>query len=369
MRTEDLKLLSGSERRLLERHCFQIETFARLRAKFLSGELTLDGNRLTARVEHPEKGDLRRLPAAGSEEGRRLAAIGRESLERGEVGALILNGGMATRFGGVVKGCVEVFNERCFLGLKLADAARWDAPVLLMNSFATDQKTGQYLEAREYFGFEPEKLVTFTQNISLRLTPGGAIFREVEGETLYAPGHGDVAEATRRGGLKAFLAMGGKYLLMSNVDNVLARLDPMVVGAHIDAAQREGVEMTAEVVDNNGSATGGMPARVDGELQIVESFRFPRDFDVSAIPVYNTNTFMFTAKALDRAFDLTWFVVEKEVDGHPVIQFERLAGQLSAFLTSQFLEVPREGKKSRFLPIKERRDLEENREFLASVLT
>lgn len=369
MRTANLDCLNSEERELLEKHHFDFATFDRLRKRYLAKTLTMEGNRLKGQVEHPREGDLLTLPNRESDEGERLIEIGTAALEAGEVGALVLNGGMATRFGGVVKGCVEVFEDQCFLGLKLADAARWKAPLLLMNSFATDQKTARHLEKYKYYGFPEERLITFTQNISLRLTPEGEIFNNVPGETLYAPGHGDVAEATRRGGLTRFLELGGKYLLMSNVDNVLARLDPLVVGVHIDAAESRGVEMTAEVVDNFGAAKGGMPARVDGSLQIVEAFRFPHDFEASAIPVYNTNTFLFTAQALLRDFDLTWFVVEKEVSGLPVIQFERLAGQLSAYLESQFLQVPRRGKESRFLPIKERSDLEESRDFLAAVLS
>ncbi len=366
MTKDYLSILTDEERRLLKENHFEERTFEGLRERFRQGNWTAKDNQVRGTVELPEKGDIRPLSDADSEEGRRLAQIGRDALASGEVGALVLNGGMATRFGGVVKGCVDVFDDVCFLGLKLADAKNHGSPVpvLLMNSFATDEKTRQHLESRNYYGFPKDQLITYTQNISMRLTPEGEIFRTEQGDTLYAPGHGDVAEATRRSALDEFRDRGGKYLLMSNVDNVLATLDPLVVGTHIDAVQTRGVEMTAEVVDNQGSTTGGMPARVDSELQIVEAFRFPEDFDASSIPVYNTNTFMFNADALDQDFDLTWFVVEKTVQERPAIQFERLAGQLSAFLSSQFVQVPRTGVKSRFLPIKRREDLEENREFL-----
>ncbi len=359
-----LEELSKEERRLLEKHHFDRETFEGLRRRFRTGKWTVDDNRITGDVELPNEGDVRRLPEPDSDESRRLRELGSSALERGEVGALVLNGGMATRFGGVVKGCVDVFDERSFLGIKLADAARWNAPMLLMNSFATDEKTMRHLESRDHYGFSPEKLLTFTQNISLRLSPSGDIFRTENGDTLYAPGHGDVAEATRRGALERFRDGGGKYLLMSNVDNVLASLDPVVVGYHVDAVESSGVEMTIEAVDNEGSTTGGMPARVDQKLQVVEAFRFPTDFDVSSIPVYNTNTFMFNADALERDFDLTWFVVEKSVNDEKAIQFERLAGEISAFLKTQFLQVPRRGRQSRFLPIKRREDLANNRGFL-----
>jgi UTP--glucose-1-phosphate uridylyltransferase len=364
-----LDKLSPKERHLLARHHFDSATFEKLRRRFCEGQWSTADNRLTGQVELAAGGDIQSLPDATSEEGERLATIGREALERGEVGALVLNGGMATRFGSVVKGCVPVFDGYSFIGLKLADAASrgTSVPVLLMNSFATDDKTKEHLVTNKFFGFPQTQVTTFTQNISLRLTPEGDIFRTEEGETLYAPGHGDVGEVVRREVLNEFRARGGKYLLMSNVDNVLASLDPIVIGAHVAAAEAQGVEMTIETVDNQGSTTGGMPARVDGKLQVVEAFRFPQGFDVSAIPVYNTNTFLFTADALDRDFDLTWFVVEKTVQGKKAVQFERLAGQLSAFLKAQFLEVPRRGQASRFLPIKRREDLEDNREFLHRV--
>lgn len=358
------EILSPEERGLLERHHFDRQTFQQLRDRFRSGDWTVEDNRIDGEVDLPNEGDIRTLPHEASDEGQRLTELGRRALENGEVGALVLNGGMATRFGSVVKGCVDVFRNRSFLGIKLADAARWNAPVLLMNSFATDEKTREHLRDRDYYGFSPDRLMTFTQNISLRLTPDGDIFRTEGGDTLYAPGHGDVAEATRRAALDEFRNQGGKYLLMSNVDNVLASLDPLVVGVHVDAVHNSDVEMTIEAVDNEGSTTGGMPARVDGKLQVVEAFRFPTDFDASSIPVYNTNTFLFNADALDQNFDLTWFVVEKFVNDQKAIQFERLAGEISAFLDSQFLQVPRRGRGSRFLPIKRREDLENNRGFL-----
>lgn len=364
-----LAQLSADERRRLAEHHFDVATFNRLRQRFKEGKWSTADNRVTGKVELAHKRDINPLPGADSEQSRRLEVIGKQALQRGEVGALVLNGGMATRFGSVVKGCVPVFDGHSFIGLKLADAAsrQGSVPVLLMNSFATHEKTQEHLVEHNYFGFPPSKVACFTQNISLRLTPQGDLFRTDEGDSLYAPGHGDVAEVVRREILDEFRAQGGKYLLMSNVDNVLASLDPVVVGAHVAAAEAQGMEMTIETVDNQGSTSGGMPARVDGKLQVVEAFRFPEGFDVSAIPVYNTNTFMFSADALDRDFDLTWFVVEKTVKGKKAIQFERLAGQLSAFLKTQFLEVPRRGPKSRFLPIKRRADLEENRSFLREV--
>ena len=152
---------------------------------------------------------------------------------------------------------------------------------------------------------------------------------------------------------------------MSNVDNVLATLDPVILGAHIQAQ----VAMTVESAPRLDGDKGGMPARVDGHLQVVEHFRFPQGFDDSTIPVFNTNTFIFNADALLDAFPLQWFLVEKSVDGQPAIQFERLAGELSAFLPTRFVAVPRDGEASRFLPIKVPADLEQHRDALRHILT
>ncbi len=365
--TDFLNPLSTEERALLETFHFNLPNFLTLRADFLRGKLSAESNRIQAEIRAPLPQDLRKLAKPDSADGLRFAQLGREALARGEVGAVVLNGGMATRFGGVVKGTVEVFDDLSFLGLKLRETKRHGAnvPVLLMNSFATDTKTTEHLKQHDYFGFDPKNLLSFCQNISIRLTRDGEIFRcEDDDESLYAPGHGDLSEAiTRSGALDSFCARGGKYLLMSNVDNVLATLDPIVIGMHIDA-QKRGIEMTVETVEKHTGDSGGMPALVDNHLQVVEAFRFPTDFDQDTIPVFNTNTFLFNAAALQRDYDLTWFVVEKMISQSPAIQFERLAGELSAFMKADFLVVPRSSARSRFLPIKTREDLTQHRDFI-----
>ncbi len=367
MNPNDLDL-SDTQRAELATHHFDAAAFASLRRAYLDGEMTSETNRVAGVVSLPEEGDILTVDPARIEE---LEAIGRAAIEAGELGMLILNGGMATRFGGVVKGCVDVFDGLSFLAVKIKDAARWGGkvPMILMNSFATDAATKAHLEDNAHFGLDPALIDSFTQDISLRLTPGGEIWRDADGEpSPYAPGHGDLPSAIGRGALERFRARGGKYLWMSNVDNVLATCDPAMLGAHIEASRARDVAMTVEAAPLYPGDKGGMPARVDGDLQIVENFRFPADFDHSSIPVFNTNTFIFDADALARGFDLTWFVVEKTVDGRPAIQFERLCGELSAFLPTQFLAIERDGLGSRFLPIKQPQDLDDARDLLARAM-
>jgi UTP--glucose-1-phosphate uridylyltransferase len=137
---------------------------------------------------------------------------------------------------------------------------------------------------------------------------------------------------------------------MANVDNLGAGLDPRLLG-HFAA---EGHSMMAEVVDRLPGERGGAPCAVDGRVKIVEDFAFPPNFDKQAIPCFNTNTLWFRAAALARDFPLQWYTVSKLANDEPVVQFERLVGQLSWFLDTGWMRVGRE----RFLPVKTPEDLE-----------
>ena len=61
---------------------------------------------------------------------------------------------------------------------------------------------------------------------------------------------------------------------------------------------------------------------------------------------------------LDRDFDLGWYFVEKEVEGRKAVQVEHLIGEMTAHLSTNFLQVRRSGSRSRFLPVKTPEDLQ-----------
>lgn len=355
--------------RILHAYGFEEDTFERLRDRLRSGQASDTHNRIRGKVEPPRPGDVEPLPPLGSDAREMLARRGTEAIRNGQVGAVVLAGGMATRFGGVVKAAVEVVDGRSFLDLKLADIERaarraeGRVPVFLMTSFATDEDVKKL--ARRH-STDTCPVSAFAQFVSLRLTPGGDLFRDDDGKpSPYAPGHGDLTFALRRSGvLRRFLEGGGRVLYMSNVDNLTATLDPAVIGAHIEA----GVEITAEVAPKEKGDKGGAPARVDGRPQIVEAFRFPDGFDQDSIPVFNTNSFTLDASAIDRDFPLTWFAVKKTVEGRDAIQFEHLVGELTAFLSSRFLRVERYGPDARFQPVKDPDELASRRAEIVEAL-
>ena len=143
--------------------------------------------------------------------------------------------------------------------------------------------------------------------------------------------------------------------MVANIDNLGATIDPAVVGWHLD----HGAPVSCEVVEKVGSDRGGIPVRLDNRPVVLEEFRLPTEFDPTTVRVFNTNTFLFDARALnDLEMEWTFFTVTKKVDGQPAVQFERLIGEVTSRLPTRFLKVPREGVRSRFLPVKDPAELQ-----------
>jgi len=352
---------------LLDRYGFDANLFESLRAKVASGELSPESNVIRGDIGPPAAEDVTRLPDAtdpGHEEAR---DAGVEALVRGEVAQVVLAGGMATRFGGVVKAVLGAVDGKSFLEAKLAQtkaleqALACTVPVALMTSFATDEAVRTHVFEREL----GDPLV-FHQFVSLRLEPGGGLFLDDGGRpSPYAPGHGDLFQALRRSGtLDELRARGVRVVTVSNVDNLGARVDPVVVGAHLLG----GTPLTCEVARKEGDM-GGAPVRVNGKLQLVEGPRFPESFDQELAPVFNTNTAVVDIDALDVDYDLTWLYVRKTVEERDAVQLERLYHEISAFVPTQYLEVPRRGPRGRFSPIKTPADLERAQDDLRELVS
>ena len=293
----------------------------------------------------------------------RFERVGREALSKGQVAFVVLAGGMATRMGGVVKALVPAVGTLTFLDLRLAEQANWgkrmgvSPPLWLMTSHATDAPLRKALGSRE----DGRSVALFRQNASLRLTPNKDLFVDDKGRPqIYAPGHGDLPEALRRSGLlDAFVASGGKYVWIANIDNLGAGIDPVLLGWHISHHQA----VSVEVVEKIGSDKGGIPVRWRDKPMILEEFRLPLTFDPAQVRVFNTNTFIVDAEPLaSYAMPFTWVQVTKHVNGREAIQFERLIGEITTHLSTKFVLVPREGKASRFLPVKSNEELEKRRD-------
>ncbi|GAC1520249.1 MAG: UTP--glucose-1-phosphate uridylyltransferase [Polyangiales bacterium] len=341
---------------------------ARARLEGWSNRMGHADNRVTGVVEPPRPEDIVPAPAAATAEGAAAVDRGRAAIARGEVAFVVLAGGMATRMGGVVKALVEVLPGLTFLGYRVREIdqllSRYGGrvPLWIMTSFATnaaiEEAIAPYREGRE--------VATFQQDVSLRLTPEGTLFRgEDHQPSLHATGHGDLPDALRRSGLlDAFIARGGRALWIANIDNLGASVDPALLGWHLG----HGAPLSVELVDKVGTDRGGIPARLDGRPVVLEEFRLPKGFDANKVRTFNTNTFLVDARALrDCKPQWTYFEVKKKVGDKDVVQFERLLGELTSWLDTRFVKVPRDGLATRFLPVKDGPELEARRGELTSV--
>jgi UTP--glucose-1-phosphate uridylyltransferase len=379
----ELSSISAPLRARLEASGFDAERLVTLAAPLFaraSGTATGDRdarNRVRGAVEPPGPQDVHDAPEPGSAEHARLAAVGAAAIRRGEVAFCVLAGGMATRMGGVVKALVEAFDGVSFLQLRLNENATWSGragspvPLWLMTSEATEAPIREALARAG----APAHVATFKQDLGLRLTKDGHLFKGEDGQpSTYAPGHGDLLDALRRSGfLSSFVGRGGKHVWITNLDNLGASIDEALLGWFIERK----ADVMVEVAPKADGDRGGIPVWADSEgadgritrrLQVLEEFRLPPGFDANAVRVFNTNTFLVRAEALlDAQVRYAWFEVEKKVGGGVAVQFERLLQELTAAMPAVYARVPREGVASRFLPVKDFDDLAKRREDIRAV--
>jgi UTP--glucose-1-phosphate uridylyltransferase len=377
-------------------YAFDADQFEALRRRVGTGALDPGANRLSRAPEplSTASDHLTDLRPPSLDEARRnaLADAGNAALRAGKVAVLVLNGGMATRFGGGAKGVVPVIPGHprvSFIAIKLAEvrqrrnALGASIPVVFMHSFATQGASQAHLAEIGWQGLPEVDREWFSQSIMPRVLPDGTPLQDLpeaksldDADLYAAPGHGDTLGRLRACGVLARLQTRGvEHVLVSNVDNVGASLDPVILGAHLEAVAA-GAEVSVEVVRRASGDAGGCVAMLPDTRRpaIIEGFRLPEGTELSDYPHFNTNTLWLTTNTIDREVPLTWFAVHKKIDWPresgrapggklDVVQFERLIGQVTEHAPSAYLEVDRE---TRFVPIKTRDDLQANRSKLES---
>ena len=362
---QNLARLSSHTQSLLAQHRFDRDWLIDQAARSRAGKRS---NLIEGELAAPRSQDIIDVEALESEKRDHYHKLGESALRAGQCALVVLAGGMATRMGGVTKALVEVFDGKTFLDLRLAEQRALEEkygrrpPMWLMTSHATHEGIERALGE----ALDGKNIALFRQGLSVRLDQKFDVFLDQSGEpSLHSPGHGDLPDALKSSGLlDDFIQRGGKYVLVTNLDNLGGGLDPVLIGAHLSSD----APVSCEVVDKVGSDRGGIPIEVDGKLVVLEEFRIPEHFDPSKVRVFNVNSFAFDASALrDLEMEWTYFEVTKKVEGTPVIQYERLINEVTSHLSTQYLRVPREGVASRFMPVKDYDELAARREALMAL--
>lgn len=303
--------------------------------------------------------------------------LGEAALTR--LAVIRLNGGLGTSMGlRGPKSLLPVRDGHTFLDiltrhiLAIREATGVSLPLLLMNSFRTEEETLRHLE--RYRNLPSQGLpLSFVQH---RVPKVGADSlepvswpREPELEWC-PPGHGDLFLALDDSGvLSRLLELGYEYAFVANADNLGASISTEILG-YLD---REGYDFVMEAADRTAAdRKGGHLARLrDGRLVLRESAQCPpseRDAfqDVERHRYFNTNNIWLRLAALKSLLDsrqgvlpLPTILNRKNIDPRDpasprVIQLETAMGAaISFFQNTGALRVPR----GRFSPVKTTDDL------------
>lgn len=211
---------------------------------------------------------------------------GLEAIRSGEVGAVLLAGGMGTRLGsddpkgmynvGITR---ELYIFECLIN-NLMDVVRqadkW-IHLFVMTSDKNHDATVGFLKEKDYFGYKPEYIHFFRQEMAAATDYNGKIYLEDKGKLSTSPnGNGGWFISLKNSGLLDLVHSEGiKWLNVFAVDNVLQRIaDPCFVGATI---QRECVVGSKVVRKSNPDEKVGVICLEDGRPSIVEYYELTNE--------------------------------------------------------------------------------------------
>ncbi|CDK28863.1 unnamed protein product [Kuraishia capsulata CBS 1993] len=341
----------------------EMDTFFALFRRYLTDKAsgtTLDWDHIRS-PDHDEVVDYQTLQDANAANLSKLAV-------------LKLNGGLGTSMGCVgPKSVIEVRDGQSFLDLSVRQIEYLnrtfdtDVPLLLMNSFNTDDDT-QHL-VKKYQGHRI-RIRTFNQSRYPRIYKDSLLpvpqSLEDDHDAWYPPGHGDIFESlVSSGELDVLLEQGKEILFVSNGDNLGATVDPKILNHMIET----GAEYIMELTDKTrADVKGGTLINYDGTIRLLEIAQVPKEHveefkSIKKFKNFNTNNLWINLKAIKRLVEANAIQVEiipnqKSITvGNMdinVLQLETAVGAaIRHFNGAHGVVVPR----SRFLPVKTCSDL------------
>jgi UDP-N-acetylglucosamine/UDP-N-acetylgalactosamine diphosphorylase len=241
---------------------------------------------LAAKAEPPQAMRLDGSGARFSPDDARVK--GAELLKTGQVGMILVAGGLGTRLGfDQPKGLFELgpLSRRSLFQIllehSLAVSRRYSAriPLYVMTSPATDEVTRAYLNKHCWFGLPAEDCRIFCQGTMWAVDDRfeRILLEQPDSLFLGPDGHGGMLAAFKKSGCLADAhARGVKQIFYGQIDNPLLQVcDELFLGSHVLA----GSEMTTQVVRKREPLERvGNLASIDGKVQVIEYSDLPDEF-------------------------------------------------------------------------------------------
>lgn len=257
--------------------------------------------------------------------------IGVKAIQNGEVGAVLLAGGMGTRLGsddpkgmyniGLTKD-VFIFQRLIENLMDVVNATGTYIHLFVMTSDKNDEATRKFMAEKNYFGYKPEFVHFFIQEMAPATDYDGHVYMEEKYKISTSPnGNGGWFISMKTAGLTELLHKEGiKWLNIFAVDNVLQRIaDPVFVGASIDADVAVGAKVVRKSAPDE---KVGVMCLEDGKPSIVEYYELTEEMmyakNEKGDPAYNFGVilnYLFRVDALEAMFEdeAQVHVVEKKI--------------------------------------------------------
>lgn len=260
-----------------------------------------------------------------------FTATGLDAIRTGNVGAVLLAGGMGTRLGsddpkgmynvGLTR---ELYIFECLVN-NLLDVVRqadtW-IHLFVMTSDKNNDATIKFLKEHDYFGYKEDYVHFFQQEMAAATDYEGKIYLEEKGKLSSSPnGNGGWFISMKNNGMLDIVHEAGiEWLNVFAVDNVLQRIaDPCFVGATI----QKNCVVGAKVVRKNApDEKVGVMCLEDGKPSIVEYYELTDELmnakDENGDPAYYFGVilnYLFQVTALEKLLEtqLPLHIVEKKI--------------------------------------------------------
>jgi len=228
-------------------------------------------------------------------------------------------------------------------------------PLLLMTSFHTHLYAEKLCE--QYSGIE---IILFKQHCYPRIfyDTHYHLTNKYEGnKCYYPPGHGDIYYVMKESGvLDNMIGRGKQYMFVSNIDNLRATVDTVILKHIVNNNIDFGMEV---VTKTDKDVKGGTLIHYNNTIKLLEVAEVPDEHidefkSIDKFTVFNTNNIWMNLDKVKQLVDDDMINSEvicnvKVVDGDKIIQLETAMGAAMQFFDNAIgIHVDR----SRFMPVK-----------------